>query len=159
MKIHGQTFDAPNEALVVFIKNGKDIPIKARAVLDFTRFDLLCPRPKPKKIVKRGGAEEELFNEPSFLAAFDHWGRVKTAYVITEALKATDGLEFDTVKDDDPTSWLEWRKEFEKAFFTEQEIQKVIACVWEANGIDEAKLNEARERFLAGQAAEQEKSS
>jgi hypothetical protein len=159
MKINGQTFDAPNEALVVFIKNGKDIPIKARAVLDFTRFDLLCPKPPPKKIKKRGGEEEILWNDPSYLLAFDHWGKVKTAYVIVESLKATPGLEFETVTDDDPSSWLKWRDEFEKAFFTDSEINKIIGCVWEANGIDEAKLNEARDRFLRGEAVEREKSS
>lgn len=159
MKINGQTFDAPNEALVVLLRKGEPVPFKARAVLDFSRFDLLCPRPAPKKITRPGGKVEELFNDKSFLAAFDHWGKLKTAYVIVEALKATPGLEWDTVKDDDSNSWLGWRKELETAFFTEQEIQKIIACVWEANGIDEAKLNEARERFLSGEAQEQEKSS
>lgn len=159
MKIDGQTFDAPSESLVVLIKNGKDIPFKARAVLDFKRFELLCPVPKPKRITKPGGKTEEMFNDPQFLTAFDYWGKLKTAYVIVEALKATPGLEFETIKDDDSASWLNWRAEFEKSFFTEPEIRKIVGCVWEANGIDEEKLEEARKRFLFGEGQEQEKSA
>lgn len=159
MKYNGQTFDAPSEAVVVLIKNGKDIPFKARAILDYSRFDALCPRPKPKKIMKAGGKEELLFNDPSYLAALNHWGTVKTAYTIVESLKATPGLEFETVKEDDPTSWSNWRQEFEKAFFTDPEITRIVSAVWEANGIDEDKLEEARKRFLSGEGQEQGKSS
>lgn len=159
MKMNGQSFDAPNEALVVLLRNGNPVAFKARAVLDFTKFDKLCPKPEAKKIVKKGGATEYEFNDPAYLKSFDYWGQLKTAYVITQSLKATEGLVFEKVDEDNPQTWGDWRKEFENAFFTDQEIARVISAVWEANGIDEAKLDEARKRFLASQVVEPEKST
>jgi hypothetical protein len=159
MKINGESFNGPNEALIVLVRNGNPVPFKARACLDFTRFDALCVKPMPKKITKVGGQQEYLFGDPTYLQAIDQYGKLKTAYVILESLKATPGLEFETVRDDNPSTWMNWRKEFEAAFFTEQEINRVIGCVWEANGIDEDKLEEARKRFLAGQDQEPEKST
>lgn len=157
MKMNGESFTGPNEALVVLIRNGNPVAFKARACLDFIRFEQLCPRPVPKSIVKVGGVKEFLFNDPKFLEAIDYYGKLKTAYVIVQSLKATQGLEWEQVKDDNPTTWLEWRKELEDAFFTDSEIQKIVSCVWEANGIDDEKLEEARKRFLAGQDQESEK--
>lgn len=159
MKMHGAAFKGPNEALCVLLRNGTPVAFKARACLDYTRCEALCKRPEPKKITKRGGAEEYLFNDPTYLLAMEHYAKVRTAYLIVESLKATDGLEWERVKDGDPTSWVEWRKELEEAFFTEQEISRIISCVWEANGIDEGKLEEARNRFLAGQDQEPAKST
>lgn len=156
MKLNGQSFNGPNVALVVILRNGEPIAFKAQAVLDYTKFDALCPRPKAKQIVKRGGETEVLTNDPNFLKALEHYGKTKTAYVIVQSLKATESLEFEQVKDDDPTSWLLWREEFENAHFSEYEIGKILSAVWEANGMDEEKLEEARKRFLAGQEAERE---
>jgi hypothetical protein len=157
MKINGESFKGPNEAIIVLVRNGNPVAFRARACLDFTRFEALCPKPMPKKIKKPGGQEEFLFGDPQYLKDFEYYGRLKTAYVIIQSLKATDGLEFEFVKEDNPSTWLDWRKEFESAFFTEQEIIRVINCVWEANGMDEDKLEEARKRFLAGLDQESEK--
>jgi hypothetical protein len=157
MKLQGQSFNGPNEALCVLLRNGNPVAFKARACLDFTRFDALVKRPEPKKIKKKGGAEEYLFSDPTYMEALNHYGSLRSAYTVIESLKATPDLQWDRVKDDNPSTWKEWQKELEEAFFTEREITRIFSCVLEANGIDEGKLEEARTRFLAGQDQEPEK--
>jgi hypothetical protein len=159
MKINGASFTGPNTALVVLIRNGEPVAFKAQAVLDYALFDTLVPQPKPKTIVRPGTGPEMLFNDPGYLQQFQNYGQIKTNYVIVQSLKATPGLEWETIKDDQPETWGNFRKELEAAFFTSTEINRIIACVWEANGIDEDKLDEARKRFLASQDQVPEKST
>lgn len=154
MKLHGETFTGPNEAIVVIPRNGKDILFKARAVLDYARFEALCPRPEPKKVKLASGEMKVLWDDTNYAAAFDRWGTLKTSYIIIESLKATPGLEWEGIQDDNPETWNDYKKELDAAFFTDREIQKIVGAVWEANGIDESKLEEARKRFLASQAEE-----
>jgi len=151
MKMNGQAFEGPNEAILVLPRNGQDLVFKARAVLDYSEFDTLCPSPKPKKIKTPQGEEKSLFTEPTYLQAIDHWGKQKMAYTVIKSLVATIWLEWEKVKLDDPTTWLSYQQEFRDAFFSEREINRIVNCCWEANSIDEDKLQEARARFLASQ--------
>ena len=151
MKLQGQTFTGPNEAFMVLPHNGADLIFKARAILDYSRCDALAPRPKAKMITKVGGIKEELVTDPAYLSALDRWSSQRTAYTIVESLKATPDLQWDTIKDEEPETWGNYRKELEDAFFSTNEIAKIINLVWEANGLDDEKLEEARKRFLAGQ--------
>lgn len=154
MKLLGQTFDAPNEEVLVLIRKGKDLVFKASAVLDFDNFDAMCPRPTPPKVFKPGGVADNDTEDVGYLQQLDNWSKLRTSYMIIQSLKATDGLEWDTIKDDDPSTWGNFREELKKAFFSDREIMLIINSVWAANGMDDNKLDEARKRFLAGQQKE-----
>lgn len=154
MKLYGEKFDGPNVAVLVLPRNGKDIVFKARAVLDYTRFDALCPKPMPKMVTLPGGGTKFLWDEKSYSVALDHWGKSRTAFTVVESLRATEGLEWEKVDYDNPTTWMDYQKELSEAFFADREIVRILQIVWEANGIDDEKLEEARQRFLLTQAAE-----
>ncbi len=153
MKLNGQSFDGPNLATLVLPRNGNDLVFKAQAVLDYTEFETLCPTPKPKTVHKPGEGSVVLWDDKSYKDAMDSWGAKKTAYTILKSLTATPGLEWETVKMELPETWTLYREELKKAFFSEAEQVKIIGLVWEANGLDQSKLDEAQKRFLATQVA------
>lgn len=152
MRLNGLAFEGPNEEILVLPRNGVDLVFKARAVLSYDKFDAMCPKPVPKKIKKPSGEESLRTDEPNYIKAIESWATSRTNYTIIESLKATPGLEWEKIKDDDPQSWGLYEEELKKAYFGEREIMKIISLVWAANGVDDFKLEEARKRFLAGQA-------
>ncbi len=154
MKLFGEKPKGPNVCVLVLPRQDYDIVIKAQAILDQEAFEILCPRPKPPSIMKPGGVFEQDVNDPKFKASIEKWAEKKTAWVVLESLKATpkDMLEWETVDYNNPDSWLKWKDELRDAFFTDQEIMQILNTVWQANGINQAVLDEARNRFLAGQA-------
>ena len=60
-------------------------------------------------------------------------------------------IEWDTVNEDDPRTWPNWEDDLKSGGLTQVECNRVLALVLEANALDEAKLQKAREVFLAGQ--------
>ena len=155
MKLQGKTFDGPNEEFLVIPRKGQDLIFKARAVLDYEEFNRLVQKPKPPKAIKPGGEAQLLTTDAGYLQQLDAWATAQTNYLILKSLEATPDLEWETVKMDDPSTWDNWRSELDKAFFTDREKTRIVNLVWAANGIDDEKLEEARKRFLAGQAAQE----
>lgn len=152
MKLQGQTFAGPNVVTLVLLRGEESLVFQTVAVLSFDRFDKLCVMPKPKTVTLSNGDKKMLFDDKSYTDAVEHYTTLKTNFLIYESLKATPGLEWDTITDDNPDSWGNYQKELEAAFFAPREINRIVNAVWEANGIDEDKLKQARERFLAGRA-------
>ena len=155
MKLFGQSVLGPNVDHVVFPRADYDIIITARAILDDGPFYERCPKPKAPKIHKPGNAEwTEDFTDPDFRKSVENWASQRTAWTILESLKATpvENLEWEDVKYDQPHTWTLWQAEMKKAFFTENEIIQVMNLVWSVNGMSQDRLDEARLRFLAGQA-------
>ncbi len=149
MKLQGHELIGPNEEILVLQRNGKDLVFTARAVLDYTEFDGLVPKPQPKKVNLPGGEIKILWDDKAFVAAFDHYGNLHTAYTVLKSLEATPDLTWDTIDKSNPSTWLHYKDELKAAFFSDREIIKIVNLVWVANNLDESKLDEARKRFLA----------
>ncbi len=77
--------------------------------------------------------------------------------MILESLKATPNLEWESVNPSDPKTWGGYENELVDAGFSIPEISRVIDCVFDANGLNQKKIDEATKRFLAGQANQQRK--
>lgn len=155
MKLFGQSVLGPNVDYLVFPRAEYDIIITAQAILDDTPFTDMCPRPKPPKKHRAGQSQwEEDINDDDYKKAIDTWASRKSAWTILESLKATpkETLEWEMVKPNEPATWPLWQEEMKAAFFTDQEIINVMSLVWGVNGMNQSKLDEARLRFLAGQA-------
>jgi hypothetical protein len=74
-------------------------------------------------------------------------------YLFIKSLEATPGLEWETVNIDDPETWKNVHEELKNADLTPTEIQRIHYGIIEANGLSDAKVEEARKRFLASQAS------
>lgn len=156
MKLGAIQFDGPNEAILVLPYKGQTLVFKARAVLDYTKFDALCPVPKPKMVQKPGQKAKPADKDASYIAALEQWGEKRTSWTIIQSLKATPDLQWETVDEEKPETWNNYLQELKAAYFTPTDINRIVGLVFEANSVDENKLVEARERFLAGQEADNE---
>lgn len=148
MKIKGRKITGPNREIIAIPRSEtEDIIFIAEAILDHSPFDKLCPPPKPK-IKKIGGQDIPDIKDPNYLKNVNTYSEKKTAWLILEALKATEDLEWETVDLGDPSTWLNFRQELRDAGFSDFEINMVINGALGVQGLNEAKIEAARERFL-----------
>jgi hypothetical protein len=154
VKIQGKTFSGPDTIPVVIPRSDGDVVFKAQAVLDFSDFDALCPVPEPPGVIKPGNVRTKDPEDADYLEAMDVWAIKRTNWMILKSLDATEGLEWETVDKSDPETWDNFRTEMQNSGFTIVEVGRIIATVTEACGLNQDKIDEATERFLAAQAAE-----
>lgn len=149
MKLPGYEFKGPNvEYIVIPRGDGKDIVFKAQAILDMTPLESLLKRPVPGKRMLPGGVVQADTDDPIFKTSISEYGNLRYAWIVIQSLKATEGLEWETVKDDDPGTWLNWEKELKEAGFTQSECEYIQLAVANANAMNQTKLDEARTHFL-----------
>jgi hypothetical protein len=173
MKIRGREIKGPNEQLLVIprpnievpeIVDGKptgktisesgDIVFKVRAVLDYSDFEKMCPTPQPPMVRKLGQAQATPdISDVKYTEMLGRWASQRTHYMMLKSLEATEGLEWETVKINEPDTWEGFAKELEAAGLTNPEAAKLLGAISQVNGIDEDKYEEARQRFLHSQVA------
>jgi hypothetical protein len=150
MKIGGKVVTGVHEEVLVLPRGPEDVlVIRAQAVLDLDEFEKLCPEPKPPgKLTKDGWIpNKEDISYRQILSA--HTDR-RIAYLVSRSLEPSN-IEWDTVKIEDPRTWLNYTKDFRAAGLSTVEINRIVQCVMAANALDEGKLEEARKVFLLGQ--------
>lgn len=158
MKIGGVEVKGPSEEVLVLPRPlGEDIVIRCKAVLDMSQFEALCPEPKPRSVLVKGGFKPR-DNDPGYLAEVTRHSEKRFAYISLKSLEPSE-IEWETVNMEDPNTWLNWETELRSAGLCSVEIHRIIICIMQANSLDEAKLEEARKSFLLGTAKGPEKSS
>lgn len=158
MKIQGKALKGPQVVFVVIPREDGDIIFKAKAVLDLTPFEQLCPEPKPPLMLK-GNQQIVNVEAPSYKSAMASYLDKRMNWLILKSLEDSDGLEWEQVKMDDHTTWAFFREELKDAGFTIFEVNRIIAGAIEANGLSDTRMEEARKRFLLSQQAPQSGSS
>lgn len=157
MKIGGIDVNGPNEVLLVLPREGGDIVIKARAVLDMDTFEEICPEPKPPALRTKDGVEPDI-NDAGYKQQMSNYNDKRLAFIIVKSLEPSE-IEWDTVDPKVPNTLENWQKDFTKCGLATVEINRIIQAVMEANALDENKLEAARQVFLRGQRQVVEKSS
>jgi len=163
MKIGGKELVKAKSSVVALPRigdNGEpdDIIFQCAPVTDYEEFEQLCPRPEPPVRTFPGNKPPQiLVNDPKFLKEIDSWSSKRTAWMIITSLKATEGIEWETVNYGDPETWENWNEELNNSGLTDIETSRILQGVMESNSLSEDRMEEARERFLAGQRAQQEK--
>lgn len=153
MKIHGKKLEGVNIEVVVIPRQSGDLVFKAQAVLNYEDHDKINPMPKAPIKLLPGGVKSQNVEDPRYKERMNEWAEQKFYWMMVKSLEATPGLEWETVKLDDPSTWKEYRKEMEDGGLSPGEIARIEMCVTNACGLNQAKIDEATERFLAGQAA------
>jgi len=149
MKIRGVKVSGPAKEYLVLPRPGQEnIVFIAEAIMDMDEFERLVPDPKPKTRLEKGGWKE-VFDDPQYLESIKKRAELRFAYMIIKSLGPSE-IEWETVKEDQPSTWLGWKDEMLKAGFNQTEINRITNCVAAANCLDEAKLEAARESFLRG---------
>lgn len=151
MKLNGKKIGS-SEVVIPIIRPEGDFYFKARAIASYDEFEKLCPMPVPPTRLLPGGARQQMIHDPKFVASMGEWANLRGAWVVLHSLRATEGLEWEQVNLQDPTTWAKYREELTESGLCESEIARIINGVAEANGLDQSKVEEARERFLTAAA-------
>jgi len=156
MKIKGVKVKGAYEEVVVIPRRAGNLVFRAQAINDYEPFEKLCPQPTPPKIVYAGTSEEvENLEDPGYIKRFHEWAEMKSHWMILQSLKATEGLEWETVDMGDHKTWKNYQKEMSDAGLSPAEQSRIVMCVSQANGLDQSKIDEATESFLLREAARQ----
>lgn len=148
MKIKGKKILGANREIIAIPRGeGDDIVFIAEAVLDHKLFDKLCPVPKPQ-LKKIDGVDVPDFDDKNYKKNILRYSEKKTTWLILTALKATPELEWEQVNFNDPSTWALFRKELNDSGFSDLEVNRIINGALTAQGLNEAKIEAARDRFL-----------
>jgi len=148
MRIKGKKITGANREIIAIPRgDGDDIVFIAEAVLDHKPFDKLCPVPKPR-LKKIDGEDVPDFKDKNYNAKIVKYSEKKTAWLILTSLKATPELEWEQVDLDDPSTWLLFRQELNSSGFSDLEVNRIINGSLTAQGLNEARIEQARDSFL-----------
>jgi hypothetical protein len=154
MKINGKTIKGPNvEIIAIPRSNGDDIIFHAQAVLSMEDFHKMVPEPVPPYKTHGDGTVTPEFNSPKYKEKMSVYNQQINDYMLIKSLSATPGLEWETVDIDNPETWHNIHSELKSSDLTDVEIQRIMMGAINANGLSEARVEEARKRFLASRAA------
>lgn len=152
LKIGGQVVSGANTGLIVIPRESGDIAFKFIAVLDDSDYARINPEPKPpREYVTKEAKTIEKVNDPTYKAKLEKWRGDKWDWMFLKSVEPSK-IEWETVNIDDPATWSLWKQELRDAGFSVGEINQIENTFFETNIVTDAKLKEARNRFLASQA-------
>lgn len=152
MKVNGKKLSGPTIETVVIPRSGGNLVFQARAILDYEPFNKLYPSPNPPEVLKPGGIRIKNVEDEGYKEAINKWATAQFDWMFIQSLRATKGLEWDTVKYDDPETWSNYREEMKESGLSPVEVSRIQMCVTDACGLNQDKIDEATKAFLAGQA-------
>ena len=158
MKINGvnATDFAPHFELLVIPRSGVDYAFKAYAIESYDGFNELCKRPEPPIRMLPGDIKEPALDDAKFLEKRDVYIQHHSDWMFINSLVLPEGVEWSNVDKLNPDTWANAKDELLE-FFGDKNTSRLIYLVIKANGLSEEAIEEATERFLTGQAEQEEK--
>ncbi len=138
------------EEILVLPRGDQNIVFRAIGVPDYEGFKALCPEPKAPGVQMAGKGWVPNENDPGYRDMVATHDKRRIHWMILTALEPSE-IEWDTVDLDKPSTWLNWENDLREAGLNQVELNRVQALVFQANSLDEGKIQKAREAFLAGQ--------
>lgn len=154
MKLNGKRPGAHIEPIIL-PRPDEPLVFLARAIDSFDEFDKICPAPEPPQKILPGKKVSTNFEDPNYKKAVIRHSQFRLAYMVVKGLLETPGFEWETVKLDDHSTWLNYDTELKEAGLSGVEINRIVHGVSIANCLSEAAIEEARNDFLAGRLQEQ----
>lgn len=156
MKYKGEQLKAPISEIIAFtlrseIVEGRlvyhDLVFEATAILDFSEFLAICPEPSPPPRILAGGQKDFDFESPTYKKAREIWFSKRNDWTVLKSVENSPDIEWEKIKMNDPETWPLWRDEI-GLFLNPTQIMHLWNRIMLLNSIDEAKMEEARQRFL-----------
>ena len=150
MKLNGKKLEGPAVETVILPREDGDLVFRCQAVLDFKEFDMIVKEPVPPTITKRG--ETVAIADPTdrdYKKAMEQYMLRRFNWMIFKSLEATPDLVWETVKGNDPESWLKMEDELRAAGLAQAEVGRIYVGATTANGLNEERIKEARARFFS----------
>ena len=121
---------------------------KFAAVLDFADFEKLVPEPKPPNKMLVGGKTIQNVEDSGYKEEISKWSLKRFNWTFLKSISATESLEWDKIKLDDPNTWDSIEDELKESGFSMSEIGRLYTGFHVANAMNEQKLEIARKHFL-----------
>lgn len=154
MKLNGQELKNDNIILVVIPRKSGNLAFYFQPVLDWEEdFDALCKKPNPPRVRLPNNVVNPKLDDPKYIAAMAEYIGRRSHYLFLRSIAKTEGLEWSTIKMEDPSTWANWEKELTAAGFTQPEQNAMFEAYLEANTLNDEYLDRARESFLREQEA------
>ena len=138
------------EELLVLPRGEQSIAFRAIGIPDYEEFKTLCPEPKAPGVQKAGKGWVPNENDPGYRDMVATHDKRRIAWMVLKSLEPSE-IEWDTVDLDKPSTWLNWDQDLKSGGLSQVEVNRVQALVFQANCLDEGKLQKAREAFQLGQ--------
>ena len=150
IKIAGQEIDSglPEDFIVLRPDTNNEIVVHARAFRDFDEFHAVCPIPEPPGRQERGRGWVPNLEDKTFKQRMEQHNLQRVGWMAIQSLYE---FEWSTVEAEHPKTWSKWETEMKDSGFTQIECNLILALILDVNGLNEAKMKEARESFLRGQ--------
>lgn len=150
MKIKGKVIINDNMEIVVIPRKTENLVFKFNPVLDYKEFDNYVKEPVAPTVTKAGGEKFLDLEDSNYKIQTIDYFRKRSQWSFLKSMSATEDLEFDLIKMNDPETWGLLDKEFQEAGFTPSEINRLYNAYHLANSMSDERFEEARESFLAG---------
>lgn len=151
MLLKGQKLGKVRTDYAVFKRPDGDVVLHLNPIPDPSEFEKIYPQPEVPTKMGKGGAKIQRLDDPGYLEKLKSYSEAKWAWIILQTIKDTPELEFEVVKLEDPNTWTKYREELKESGFTEGELLYLTRRILETNSLDQSKLDEARDAFLAEQ--------
>jgi hypothetical protein len=158
MKIHGQELGRPNVETLVFPRaDDKEIVFKLQSILDMEVYEEQYPSPNPPLVRRKGeSAAKPDYDDKKYQAKMTEYGKMKSHWMLLKSLEATEGIEWEQVKPNEPQTWQLIEKELKDSGLNQIEVMRLYQAMMRVNSLDEDYLQEARDRFFESQQEKQE---
>lgn len=150
MKLHGEVIDIPNVKIIPIVRDTGTIILKAAPIRSFEDFAKICPVPEPPVREIPGKGLVPMVDSKEYQLTLEVRNRQLLEYMVIKSLEATEGLTWDSVDMNDPSTYKNYVTELLESGFTQVEITRIVQTVMAANSLDEEAIDRARETFLAG---------
>lgn len=158
MRIQNTDLSKPNVETCTIYRDGKPIVFKAQSVFNNADFDKLCPAPKRESAIVSAAVQSDPVRlaqikaeeDKRYLIKLEVYNEMQNCWLYKEALKATEGLVWENVIDDDPKTWLNVNKELEALSITDAERTKITLTIYKAQ--DVTSLGEEAEKSFFDEA-------
>jgi len=159
MKYKGKKIEGRNITTLVIPRPDGDIAFIMEAVENFDAFDKLVAIPEAPEILRPGGVRELNLQDAKYQERLVVYAEKRSHFLTLQALKATKDLEWETVDDENPETWVNWTTELKESGFNDIELGLIVRKVAQANSLDNSMLDDARSAFLQEQARQKRSTS
>jgi len=151
MKINGITFGGPKPVPCVIPVGNDEVVFMITPVMDFEEFEKLCPRPEPPGAIDNKGNKTTNPDHPSHIEAIGKYADQRMEWMYLKAVEGTEGLEWENVNMEDPSTYTNFTKELVNAGIPIGYIDALKMKIIQVCGLDPDRIEEATKRFLASQ--------
>lgn len=147
MQYAGKKLRRHEKDVIVIPRGEENIIIHVQCVADYSPFEAMCPEPQPPMRTKPGEDPFPLYDAPEYKQKMNEWSERRSAWMILQSLRATEDIQWEKVKSDDPSTWELYKEELQECF-SEVEMMLILNKIIDVCGLNTQKIEAATADFV-----------